>query len=147
MLNVFIKEMEEFYYPYVERTTKIVITIVESMINETVKQEALESIPLLVKLVKDKNLEAGVAYTKKFLEILTKACLEEYDTEILISELTAMKETFELYGNTRFLTADQLKAFSEQVIKILLKSDERKDDTKGFTNDDELEDDEKELLN
>lgn len=28
MLNVFIKEMGEFYLPYVERTTKIMLTIV-----------------------------------------------------------------------------------------------------------------------
>jgi hypothetical protein len=34
------------------------------------------------------------------------------------------------------LTAEELKGYSDKVIKILLKSDERKNDTKGLTDDD-----------
>lgn len=38
MLNVFIKETGEFFLPYLERTTKIMLTIVENMMNENVKE-------------------------------------------------------------------------------------------------------------
>jgi hypothetical protein len=37
MLTVFIKEMGDAFIPYIERTTKIMLATVQSMINESVK--------------------------------------------------------------------------------------------------------------
>lgn len=100
---------------------------------------------MIITLLKDSNLETCITYTKNFLRILTETALEEYDSEIQIANLRAAKEIIEQF-DTKFLTAEELKAYSEQVLKILVKSDERKDDTKGLTTED-LEDEEKELLN
>ena len=144
MLNVFIKEMKEFYVPYAERTINIILTIVKNMVNESIKQEALESLPLLVKLIKDNNAASGIAYAKSFLSILTEACFDEYDTDLLINELDCMKEIFDVI-DSKFFDEAELKVYSEQIIKILVKSDERKNETHTLSAE-ELEDDEKELL-
>lgn len=69
------------------------------------------------------------------------AIQEEYDTEILITELRAMKEIIENYDG-KFFNAEELKSYSEELLKILHKSDERKVDTNELV-DAEMEDDEK----
>lgn len=83
-------------------------------------------------------------YTKNFINILIKVAIKEYDTDMIGSELEALRKIFDLF-NGKFLTAEELNIFSQELIKVLLKSNERKDDTNNLAKE-EIEEEEKELL-
>lgn len=117
------------------------LKIVDNMMNENVKEEALTSLPLIVELIKNSSFESSIAYTKKFLTALIGAIQDEYDTETLINELRCIKDIIALYDQ-KFFTADELKVFSEELLKIIMRSDERKIDTKDLVEAD-MEEDEK----
>lgn len=88
------------------------LTIVENMMNENVKEEALVSLPLIINLLKKASYETSVIYTKQFLKALIDAVQEEYDVETLISELRCIKEIIEIHDG-KFFTPEELKLFSE----------------------------------
>lgn len=55
MLNIFMKEMDELYLPYIPKTVPIILAIVKSQINEEVKLQAFISLPLIVTIMKNSN--------------------------------------------------------------------------------------------
>ena len=65
------------------------------------------------------------------LDSLSVAVVGEYESEILIEELNAMKAIVDLI-NIEFLTADEVNRISGQVLKILEESHTRKIGTEAI---------------
>jgi hypothetical protein len=145
MLNVFVEELKELYFPYAEQTATILMPIIQKHSNEEIKKEACRCLPNLVHAVKLVNPEASFNLAKKFIEILIEASEKEFETDVVIDEIESLKEII-VKLDARFLNSQELSAFSERIIKLLMTSDERKQTNTKMKQDEELEPEENELI-
>jgi predicted ATP-grasp superfamily ATP-dependent carboligase len=67
---------------------------------------------------------------------------KEYDSQIVIVELETLKSVLEELGNP-FLNEQEIKDFSEKMLKLLKSSDEKKVISKEGLNEEELDEEEK----
>jgi hypothetical protein len=125
MLNVFIEQLKESYVPYADQTAKVLMPILQKHSNEDIKKEACRCLPNLVHAVKLVDTDAACSLAKHFIEVLIDAAEKEFDTDLVIAEIEALKEII-VKLDVRFLNAQDLSAFSERIIKLLMVSDERK---------------------
>jgi hypothetical protein len=99
----------------------------------------------LVQAVKLVDNDAACNLARKFIEILIEASEKEFETDVVIDEIEALKDII-VKLDVRFLTAQELSTFSERIIKLLVVSDERKQSTTKMKQDEELEPEDNELI-
>jgi hypothetical protein len=110
-----------------------------------IKKEACRCLPNLVQAVKLVDNDAACNLARKFIEILIEASEKEFETDVVIDEIEALKDII-VKLDVRFLTAQELSTFSERIIKLLVVSDERKQSTTKMKQDEELEPEDNELI-
>lgn len=125
MLNVFVEELKEMYFPYAKQTADILIPLLQKHSNEEIKKEACRCLPNLVHAVKLVNVEDSFILAKRFIEILIEATEKEFETDVVIDEIESLKEII-VKLDCRFLNSQELSAFSERIIKMLMTSEQRK---------------------
>lgn len=145
MLNVFVEELKELYFPYAEQTASILMPIIEKHSNEEIKKQACLCLPNLVHSVKLVNPDAAFNLAKNFIRILIEASEKEFETDVVIDEIESLKEIV-IKLDCRFLNSQELSEFSERIIKLLMTSDERKQTNAKMKQDEELEPEENELI-
>lgn len=135
MLNVFIEQLKELYNPYVEKTVSLLCNIIKEHPNEDVKEEACKCLPNLIIAVKGENSALAVSMAKLFMATLVETMEREYDSQIVIVELETLKSVLEELGLC-FLNEQEIKDFSEKMLKLLKDADEKKVLNKESLNDD-----------
>lgn len=67
MLSVMMEELKELFADYVERTTQIILPLVNYSTNEEIRKSAAKCLPSLVICAKCKNQDSAVNVTRAFL--------------------------------------------------------------------------------
>lgn len=135
MLNVFIEQLKELYNPYVEKTVSLLCNIIKEHPNEDVKEEACKCLPNLIIAVKGDNSALAISLAKLFMATLVETMEREYDSQIVIVELETLKSVLEELGLC-FLNEQEIKDFSEKMLKLLKDADEKKVLNKESLNED-----------
>jgi hypothetical protein len=125
MLNVFIEQLGPLYNPYVAQTVNLLCKIIKEHPNEDVKEEACKCLPNLIIAVKTENPALAVDLAKVFMGTLVETMEKEYDSQIVIVELETLKSVLEELG-IQFLNEQEIKDFSEKMLKLLKSADEKK---------------------
>jgi hypothetical protein len=125
MLNVFIEQLGPLYNPYVAQTVNLLCKIIKEHPNEDVKEEACKCLPNLIIAVKTENPALAVELAKVFMGTMVETMEKEYDSQIVIVELETLKSVLEELG-IQFLNEQEIKDFSEKMLKLLKSADEKK---------------------
>jgi len=113
--------------------------------NEEIRKSAAKCLPSLVICAKCKNNDSAVNVTRAFLQVLIKAVQGEYAPDVIVDQITAMKECIEITG--QFLSEQEVGEFSQQIFTFLGQSDTRKTEDEKTKQQEDMEDDDIELLN
>ncbi|EGR31191.1 hypothetical protein IMG5_116170 [Ichthyophthirius multifiliis] len=143
MLEVFIDQFGSNYVNYVEETTKLISPLCSYKYSESIRDQASKCLPGLIKCAQQQP-ETQKNMVRYFLGLLWDAASSEFDSEIIISQITAMKECIESCG--KFMTQQEIQSLSDKVIKLLLDSDKRKAENEKWKNEEDVEDEEKNIL-
>lgn len=109
--------------------------IIKEHPNEDVKEEACKCLPNLIIAVKGENSALAVSLAKLFMATLVETMEREYDSQIVIVELETLKSVLEELGLC-FLNEQEIKDFSEKMLKLLKDADEKKVLNKESLNED-----------
>lgn len=88
MLAVFIDELEGGFADYIDPTSKILLSLVDYSLNDSIRTSVAGSFPGLVKCAKDARPDDKatlVAMGKTYVEALIKALNEEQETEARVA--------------------------------------------------------------
>ncbi|EAR88916.3 importin protein (macronuclear) [Tetrahymena thermophila SB210] len=143
MLEVFIDQFNKNFAPYVESTTRLISPLLDFKYAESIRESASKCVPGLVKCAGD-NHEIQKNMVRYFLQLLLDATSTEFDSTIMITQISAIRDCIDSAG--KFMTQEELQSLSNKVIKLLLDSDKRKAENEKWKNDEEVEEDEKEIL-
>lgn len=143
MLEVFIEQFGKNFAPYVEQTTKLISPLLDFKFAESIREQASKCVPGLVKCAAD-NHEIQKNMVRYFLDVLLKATSTEFDSTIMITQISAITDCIDSAG--KFMTQEELQNLSNKVIKLLLDSDKRKAENEKWKNEEDVEEDEKEIL-
>ena len=94
--------------------------------------------------VKVENAPLAVNLAKLFMSTLVTTMENEFDSDIVIVELETLKSVLEELGLC-FLNEEEIKEFSEKMLKLLKNSDEKKVLNKQSLSED-LDEEEKEMV-
>lgn len=90
MLAVFIDELGSEYAPYVEPTSRIMLSLISYEANDGIRNSVAGSLPGLIKCVKDaqpSDPSVLVNMGRAFMEELWKAMQKETETDTLICQV------------------------------------------------------------
>ncbi|EGR29723.1 importin 5, putative [Ichthyophthirius multifiliis] len=142
MLEVFIQEFGSNFSSYVEQTTKLITPLCTYRYSENIRDTASKCLPGLVKCAeKEPHIQQNIV--RYFIGILWDAANKEYDSEVMIAQINAMKSCIENTGD--FMTSEELVNLSQKTVKLLLDSDKRKAESEKWKTEQEVDDDEKEI--
>ena len=101
--------------------------------------------PNLIIAVKTENQPLAVNLAKLFMGTLVETMEKEYDSQIVIVELETLKSVLEELGLC-FLNEQEIKDFSEKMLKLLKDADEKKVLSKEGLNGEDIDEEEKEMV-
>lgn len=143
MLEIFIDQFGKAFAPYVEAATNIILPLCEFRYSDSIRQSASQCVPGLVKSAADAP-EIQKNMVRFFLAKLIDATSQEYDSTVMITQITAMKDCIDSVG--KFMSQTELDQLSEKVIKFLLDSDKRIAENKQWSKDEDVDEDEQEIF-
>ena len=141
-LLTIIDVLKEVYAPYVEQTAKSVLPLIAYTAHPEIREVSATILASLVVSAKAANQNV-VAMAKTFLGSLWQTTSTEVDSEGQVAKLEAIKTIIETVGEP-FMTAEEVNASGENLIKILEKSlahRKHMEDAKAMGEDSESEDD------
>ncbi|CAG9313658.1 unnamed protein product [Blepharisma stoltei] len=128
-LITIIDVLKELYAPYAEQTTSIVLPLVNYTPNEHIRQAAATLCGSLIGSVKALNTPEAdqivINMARLFLGALWQATAVELDTETIVAQLGAIKVVIEAPRH-KFMSAEEVTASGEKLIKMLESSLERR---------------------
>lgn len=142
MLAVFIDELGAVYAPYVETTSKILLSMIDFEANDSIRNSVAGALPGLVKCIQAADPSATVmiqTMSKLFLDSLWKAINKETETDTLICQVQAAKEIIDEVGEG-LLTKEVVDVFAKLFIDMYHKSDERIKENNDMAKDTDADD-------
>ena len=116
-LNKVIEVLDDLYLPYVDVTNKEVFFYLNYLMNEDLRQIASDTIPLLLKLIKNTgNKENITSYGKLYTSEFMKALEKEPDNETLGYFLENFVDLIEIADG--FLQKEEVNQFFEKIMVI-----------------------------
>jgi len=153
MLAVFIDELEGGFADYIEPTSKILLSLVDYALNDSIRTSVAGSFPGLVKCAKDARPDDKatlVAMGKTYLEALVNALNQEQETEARVAQIQAIKDVIDEVGSGFFFDPEQVNTLAKLGLDQVEESDKRIEENNnmmkkqdGDDEDDFDEDDEK----
>lgn len=145
MLGVFIYKLKADFLPYVEDCMKLIIPLITTNMNESLREESVRCMAGLVRCVKESevpNKEAVLqTMTKTFMEETWKAILEETDAQIITTQLSSMEDLLKT-ADVKWMTNDELSIFCQRFTSLIDKSTLRKEAFHGDKKKEDLEEEE-----
>jgi len=118
VLNQIIETFDVHYLNYIEKTQEIILPLIEYKTNYKVRKESSDTLPLILKAVKNaKKEEALVSLTKLYLSHLTIQCQNENDISTQSKMLGNMCKIFENI-EIKFLQSNDLNQLFDHLLKI-----------------------------
>lgn len=145
MLTVLIDEMKENFSPFVESAIKLILPLCNYNKNDSIRSAASKCLPSLVSCIKNEQPQQVQTVVKWFLAELWKSASSEYDANVIVDQVGAMKECIEEVNN-RFLAKEELDEISQNLIKLLVESDKRKLENEKYKSEGDVDEEEVELL-
>jgi len=129
LLKVFALELKEGYVPYVERTSDLLVYLLEKSSNENVRTSVAECLASMIGVIKSSSVDNRDEIVKKiasaYLAKLWTLLWEEFDKAEDISKIvSAIKKILMVSG--RYMDQQELAQFTENILKTLSQSDARK---------------------
>jgi hypothetical protein len=84
MLSVIMEELKELYANYVEKTTQIILPLVNYSTNEDIRKSAAKCLPSLVTCAKSQSNDGAHNITRAFIKVLTDAVESEYAPDVIV---------------------------------------------------------------
>ena len=97
MLEVFIEQFGKAFAPYVEQTTKLISPLCDFKYSESIRESASKCVPGLVKCAADQP-EIQKNMVRYFLRLLLDATNSEYDSTVMITQISAMRDCVDHTG-------------------------------------------------
>jgi hypothetical protein len=155
LLNSTIEALEELFLPYVEQTQKIIFPLLRYYINEDVRQESSNTLPLIIKIVATHSKEHISNFAKTYISELTSIIEKEYDNETLAIQLENLGEV--ILNSGTILNQEELNLLFGKIwtlfdevetrrLKLINKHKEVKHTTDVKEKDEEEPDSDEELL-
>lgn len=146
MLAVFIEELKDKFFPYVETCTQLIVPLCEFNTDENIRRSSAKCLVSLIENVKSTGQQSGLFQgAKYFLGVILEAAKKEFDPEVIIDQVDCLKEIVDTV-TLPFMTAQEVNELSDQVFKLLLESDQRKAENEKIKKDEEIDDDEKDMI-
>lgn len=126
MLAVFIDEVAEGCFAYIEQISKIMLSMTSYEANESIRQSTVNSLPGLIKAAKAGGIGGPqlFAMAKVYNENIYKALEKEFDTDTLILQVQAMKDIV-LEAGPGLYNQEEINELSKKGVTIVQKSLER----------------------
>ena len=124
MLTVFIDELGSGFAEYVEPASKIILSLTSYAANDSIRTNCASALSGLIKCVKEAqpgNQAVLFEMGKAFNENLFTAMKTETETEVLISQVQAMKDCIEEIG-PGFLNQEQISFLSNYLMEMITAS-------------------------
>ena len=126
MLMVFIDELVADYAPYVEQTSKILLSLVDYEVNSAIRSSVASAFPGLILSVKKAypdNKEYMCNMGRTFLASLWEAIKTEIDTDTFLSQIQSMKMIIDEI-EVPFMDQSVINQMAKQMFDILKKSED-----------------------
>lgn len=148
MITAFADELEGHYFPYVEKTSEIVLGLLDYDTNEDVRYTAGKALAILVKCVKKSTSQDALRITHdltiKFINSLWVTIEQELVADRIGDLVGCIKECIKAAG--RIFANHELEDMNAQIFRGLQASDERKTENRKYAQDEELEEDDHEAI-
>mmetsp|Transcript_17294 Transcript_17294/g.15196 ORF Transcript_17294/g.15196 Transcript_17294/m.15196 type:complete len:242 (-) Transcript_17294:866-1591(-) len=150
MLSTFITELRGGFIKYAQKATKIVLQLLDYTINEGVRMTCAKCLPCLLRVVKESNLsdEDKIAALRKmswdFTDNLFLTILGEFDAKTMTLLTYALKEI--VLESQGCFDEKQMKEITENFIRGLQDSDERKQNNIKNNDDPTYDDHDKKMF-
>jgi len=131
MLAVIIEECGAGFAPYIEEASTIITAMLDFGNNDNIRSSAAESLPYLVKSAKAANIDQQSLFNmcKKYVSDISKAIVIEWETEVKMSQINAIKDIIDEAG-PGFYGQEEIDGISTSIIGLVDKSLERIDASK-----------------
>ena len=142
MLAVFIDEVPEVCYDYVEPISKILLSLTNYAANDSIRSSSASSLPCLMKAGKSRGVDVATlhAMAKTFNTNLYNAMQEEIDTDTLIVQVQSFKDIIDEAGEG-FMNAEEVQHLGEKSLDLVAKSLERIASNNAINNDEAEDED------
>ena len=135
MLGTFLKNLGKDFLPYIQKTSEVLIFLINNSMNDEVRFSAAYCLPDIIKVVQDCDEpdKQGMVATmsRTYVNLLWSTALEEFEAVNIAKFIFAMKNVMSAGG--RYMDQEEITVFSERVIEQLRKSDSRKVDNQKYT--------------
>jgi hypothetical protein len=131
MLAVIIEECGAGFAPYIEEASVIITSMLDFGNNDNIRSSAADTLPYMVKSAKAANIDQQSLFNmcKKYVTDISKAIAVEWETEVKISQITALKDIIDEAG-PGFYGQEEVDGLSVSVIGLVDKSLDRIEQTK-----------------
>jgi len=123
MLSVFIDEVPEVCYDYIEQISKLLLAQTNYQANDSIRATSASSLPGLMKAAKLRNVDTASLHqlAKTFNANLYAAMQQEMDTDTLIEQVNAFKSIIDEAG-PGMMTADEVAHLGTKAIDMVNES-------------------------
>jgi len=142
MLAVFIDEVPEVIYEWLEPISKILLSLTAYTANDSIRSSSCSSLPGLMKAAKARNVDVAQlhAMAKTFNTNLYDAMKQEVDTDTMIVQVQSFKDVIDEAGQG-LMTAEEVAHLGEKAIDIVTKSLTRIQQNNAINNDEAEDED------
>ncbi|CAD8128052.1 unnamed protein product [Paramecium sonneborni] len=146
MLSVFIEELKQSFFPYVERCIKLIVPLCQFNSDENIRSAACKCLVSLVRNVKEtNNTQQLINGAKYFLGVILEAGYKELDPTVIIEQIDCIKDIIDIVSQP-FMTTEEVTELSDKVFKLLLESDKRKAENENLAQEEDVDEDEKNAI-
>jgi len=145
LIYCYASEMKEGFFPFVEKSSNVLIPLLDFNYHDGVRMAALSAMPALLesaKLYLEKNNQPLTFVSQLFHYIypkLVSAVSEENDQEVLVVGIEAIHESISVMGKN-CLTPEQVKDLVNFIKSTVVATQERRKELSGRNHDEDLDD-------
>ena len=109
MLNVFIDEVPELCYGYIDQISRILLSLTDYLANDSIRSNSAQCLPGLMQAAKKAGIDQAQLHemARTFNENIYKAMEKELDTDTLIVQVQSFKDVIDAAGEG-LMTAEQV---------------------------------------
>ena len=150
MMRGFAEEIKGSFFNYVEKSSEFLIHLLNNSENEEVRREAALTLPEMLKVIKASNHPSKENITRNlhnlFIQNFWEAVWSELDAENMKKLVDIMMDIIQI--GERCMDVAGLELFSENILKTLQKSEEKKTENNELyeMNNDEYDEEDEEML-
>ena len=110
MLNVFIDEVPELCYAYIDQISRILLSLTDYLANDSIRSNSAQCLPGLMQAAKKAGVEAPQLHemARTYNDNIYKAMEKELDTDTLIVQVQSFKDVIDAAGEG-LMSAEQVQ--------------------------------------